>query len=201
MTIHSTVFLWCQNFMIVYPKAPSGVEKEKIKPEDIFELDKAGAVLKKPANEELKLTECSSLFFAAIQLRHAGAVLHSHSINVVLATILAKKMVNNLELEFSELEMIKGIRGFGYHDTFILPVIENTPRESELAATLIQAIERYPRTCAVAVQNHGIFVWGENEKEAKTQAECLDYLCEVMLKKRMYSINWESSLRLTFDIF
>lgn len=171
--------------------APSGVQKEKIRPEEIFILDATtGEVLKQPAGTGLKLTECAPLFQAAYDLRHAGAVIHSHSVNVVLATMLAERIEPGLSsLSFTELEMIKGLEGHGYYDTFVLPVVDNTARECDLTASLRNAIERFDRTCAVAVHNHGIYVWGPTAEKAKTQAECLDYLCEVTFKMKSAGID------------
>lgn len=173
--------------------APSGVEKEKIQPDDIFELDLSGSVVRPPRNEALKLTECAPLFLSAFEMRNAGAVLHSHSSNVVLATMYAERVEGRISvLKFTELEMIKGLEGHGYHDVFELPVVDNTAKECDLTDSLREAIDRYPRTCAVAVRNHGIYVWGPTEVKAKTQAECIDYLCEVLVKMRQNGISRQS---------
>jgi len=172
--------------------APSGVQKEKIQPKDIFILDLEGNILKYPENQALKLTECAPLFFSAYELRDAGAVLHSHSSNVVLLTFLANKKHPNYdfiyEYHFSRLEMLKGIQDHGYLDTFVLPIIENTPKECDLTESLRIAIQEYPKSPAVAVKDHGIYVWGKNEDHAKTQAECIDYICEIEVKKRMMGL-------------
>lgn len=163
--------------------APSGVEKEKIRPEDVFVLDPQGEIIESAANPALKLSECAPLFQSAYDLRDAGAVLHSHSVNVVLATMLAERQSGFIStLEFTQLEMLKGISGHGYYDTFILPVIDNTPRECDLTESLRAAMSEFPKTPAIAVRNHGIYVWGKNEVQAKTQAECIDYICEVKVK-------------------
>jgi len=172
--------------------APSGVQKEKIQPKDIFILDLEGNILKYPENQALKLTECAPLFFSAYELKDAGAVLHSHSSNVVLLTFLANKKHSNYdfiyEYHFTRLEMLKGIQGHDYLDTFVLPIIENTPKECDLTESLRIAIQEYPKSPAVAVKDHGIYVWGKNEDHAKTQAECIDYICEIEVKKRMMGL-------------
>lgn len=169
--------------------APSGVEKEKILPEDCFVLDLSGNVIEKPARETLKLTECAPLFMSAFELRDAGAVLHSHSANVVLMTMLARRLDEEISvLEFTQLEMLKGIQGHGYYDVFELPVVDNTAHECDLTDSLRRAMERFPRSPAVAVRNHGIYVWGSNEVKAKTQAECIDFVCEVYWKMRSAGI-------------
>ncbi len=168
---------------------PSGVEKEKIRPEDIFVLDLEGKVLEPPTNPDLKLTECASLFFSAYRMRAAGAVMHSHSANLVLATMLAERRDGFLsELEFTEFEMIKGLEGHRLYDVFRLPVIDNAAHEYDLTEQLQEAIRRYPHTCAVAVRNHGVYVWGPTASKTKTHAECIHYLCELMLRMRELGI-------------
>lgn len=38
------------------------------------------------------------------------------------------------------MEMIKGIKGHGYHDELVIPIIENTPYEYELTDSLSEAV-------------------------------------------------------------
>ena len=151
--------------------APSGVQKERMTPEQMFALALDGRVLSRPADPSLRPSECSSLFLSAIRLRDAGAVIHSHSIHAMLATLLFDH-----EFEISEIEMIKGIEGMSYHDRLVVPIIENTASECDLASSLEEAIIAYPRTQAVLVRRHGVYVWGRDWAHAKTQAECYDYL-------------------------
>jgi methylthioribulose-1-phosphate dehydratase len=151
--------------------APSGVQKERMSPEQMFTLSLDGTILDRPSDSELRPSECSSLFLAAIRLRGAGAVIHTHSLHAVVASLLFER-----EFVISEIEMIKGIEGMGFHDRLVIPIIENTARESELTASLEEAILAYPKTQAVLVRRHGVYIWGRTWQRAKTQAECYDYL-------------------------
>jgi methylthioribulose-1-phosphate dehydratase len=151
--------------------APSGVQKERMTPEQMFTMSIEGDVIQRPADPTLRPSDCSSLFLAAIRLRNAGAVIHSHSIHAVMATLLFER-----EFVISNLEMIKGIEGMTYHDELVVPIIENTARECDLTASLEEAIVAYPQTQAVLVRRHGVYVWGRDWVQAKTQAECYDYL-------------------------
>ncbi len=164
--------------------APSGVQKERIAPEDLFVLDEAGEILERPARADLKISACTPLFMHAYRLRDAGAVIHSHSVHALLATLIAGDV-----FRATHLEMIKGIRGHGYHDELVVPILENTARECDLADALAEAIEAHPRTQAVLVRRHGVYVWGRDWVEAKTQAECYDYLFEAAVRMRQLGLD------------
>lgn len=164
--------------------APSGVQKERLSPEDLFVLDPNGAVLEEPKNPAFRVSACEPLFFNAFRLRDAGAVLHSHSVNALLATMLFEDT-----FRVTHLEMMKGIRGTGYHDELVVPIIENTAHEADLADSMAEAIERYPSADAVLVRRHGVYVWGRDWVEAKTQAECYDYLFETAVKMRQLGLD------------
>lgn len=92
-------------------------------------------------------------------------------------------------------------------DTLTIPIIENTPDEEDLTDSMAEAMERYPEAGAVLVRRHGVYIWGASRaflfsrpglealaavakaalrstagstwEQAKTQAECFDYLFEV----------------------
>ena len=163
--------------------APSAVQKERMKPEDMFTLAMDGTVLERPSNPDLKPSECASLFLAAIRLRNAGAVIHSHSIHAMLASMLFER-----EFVISEIEMIKGIEGMSYNDTLVVPIIDNTARECDLADSLEAAILAYPDTHAVLVRRHGAYIWGPDWVRAKTHAECYDYLFRAAVEMRRLGI-------------
>ena len=169
--------------------APSGVQKERMTPEQMFTLSIDGTIIARPADPSLRPSECTSLFMAAIRHRRAGAVIHSHSINAMLATLLFER-----EFEISDLEMIKGIEGMSYHDRLVVPIIENTARECDLATSLEQAIVDYPQTQAVLVRRHGVYVWGRDWEQAKTQAECYDYLFRAAVEMRKFTGEPDASL-------
>ena len=164
--------------------APSGVEKERLQPSDIFELNRAGEVQKAAAGR--KLTACAPLFQAAYDHRDAGAVMHSHSLDVVLASMLVPP---GEPLRLTRLEMMKGLEGVGYFDVHEIPVIDNTALEHELKDRVERAILVFPKANAVIVRNHGVYVWGRDSVHAKTQAECVDYLCRAVVRMHAAGID------------
>jgi methylthioribulose-1-phosphate dehydratase len=176
--------------------APSGVQKERMTPDQIFTFSIHGTLLDRPRDPELRPSECTALFMAAIRHRDAGAVIHSHSINAMLASLLFES-----EFVISELEMIKGIEGMSYHDRLVVPIIDNTARECDLAESLEAAIVAYPKTFAVLVRRHGVYVWGRDWVRAKTHAECYDYLFRAAVEMRRLGVSDASLSSRSADAF
>lgn len=175
--------------------APSGVQKELMKPRDIYVLSLAAQEASLKNRTYLrsppcyKPSQCTPLFLAAFTKRGAGCCIHTHSHWAVLVTLLlesapstgngvAGSEQSHRVFEINNIEQIKGFgRGFskqgnlGYHDTLRIPVIENTAHEEDLTEFLEEAMDRYPDTYAVLVRRHGVYVWGDNVHKAKTQCE------------------------------
>ncbi|KAG9230216.1 putative Methylthioribulose-1-phosphate dehydratase [Amylocarpus encephaloides] len=187
--------------------APSGVQKELMKSEDIYVLElskqvdpKKRVYLRSPPS--LKPSQCTPLFIAAFTKRGAGCCIHTHSQWAVLVTLLLENQPANKTLfEINNIEQIKGFgKGYqkqgalGYHDTLRIPVIENTPFEEDLTESLEAAMDMYPDTYAVLVRRHGVYVWGETVHKAKTQAESLDYLFQLAVEMRKLGLPWLSDI-------
>jgi 1,2-dihydroxy-3-keto-5-methylthiopentene dioxygenase len=66
--------------------------------------------------------------------------------------------------------------------------VENTEFEPELTESLKNAIVAYPRSHAVLVRNHGIYIWGPTWEKAKIHAECYEYLFKAVLKMHKYNL-------------
>lgn len=165
--------------------APSGVQKERLRPDDMFVIDLEGDELSVPLSDPtLSKSQCTPLFLLAYKIRGAGAVIHTHSKNAVMATLAFP----GTEFRVTHLEMIKGIRlasenrQMRYDEELVVPIIENTPFEHDLSDSMAQAIELYPDTNAVLVRRHGLYVWGDTWERAKTMTECYDYLFDIAVQ-------------------
>ena len=162
--------------------APSGVQKERINHEEIFIINRNGKIIYNP-NKNLRISECTPIFLEIYNKKNANAVIHSHSINALLVTDLYEYY-----FQCKNLEMQKGIEGYNLFDQLKVPIIKNTPKESELTDYISKAIEENERTKAVLVKGHGIYVWGNSWEEAKKHTECYDYLFEVAIERKKLGV-------------
>ncbi|KAI4171469.1 MAG: hypothetical protein LQ343_004207 [Gyalolechia ehrenbergii] len=190
--------------------APSGVQKELLKPTDIFVMDHTSQTyLRKP--QVLKPSACTPLFLAAFN-RGAGCCIHTHSQWAVLVTLLVERdnlssssssgsgrNITDTCFEIEKIEQIKGIpkgRGkegmLGFFDRLRIPIIPNTAHEEDLTQNLEAAMDRYSDAYAVLVLRHGVYVWGDNVEKAKTQAESLDYIFRLAVEMRRLGVPWIS---------
>jgi len=132
--------------------------------------------------------------YKSISCKIIGAVLHSHAMCCNIVTSLFE---GYNEFKISHQEMIKGIEGYGYFDTLIIPIIENTAWEHELADSLGEAIAKYPKACAVLVRRHGMYVWGSTWEQAKRHGECLHYLFEIAIKMHNLGLDFNAPPRVS----
>ncbi|KAL8945906.1 MAG: hypothetical protein Q9222_007623 [Ikaeria aurantiellina] len=182
--------------------APSGVQKELMKPTDIFVMEHATRnYLRKPP--VLKPSACTPLFLAAFD-RGAGSCIHTHSQWAVLVTLVVERdtlargnSAGEACFEIERIEQIKGIpKGrnkegmLGYYDRLSIPIIENTAHEEDLTQSLEAAMEEHPDTYAVLVRRHGVYVWGDSMQKAKTQAESLDYIFRLAIEMKRLDLPW-----------
>ncbi|KAK5713520.1 Methylthioribulose-1-phosphate dehydratase [Elasticomyces elasticus] len=195
--------------------APSGVQKEMMQPEDMFVMDyQTKQYIRKPP--AYKPSACTPLFLAAYTHRGAGCCIHTHSQWAVLVTLICESLPNPAErnvFAIKEIEQIKGIsRGssnpsstsstsevaeggrkvgnLGYFDTLQIPIIENTAHEEDLEERMAEAMREWPECAAVLVRRHGVYVWGRDVGQAKTQAESLDYLFQLGVRMHGMGLKW-----------
>jgi len=123
--------------------APSGVQKERMKPQDIFVLLlSTREVLRAPP--VYQPSACTPLFYNSYTIRNAGACIHTHSQNAVMATLIYP----GEEFAITHQEMIKGIRrgstkeNLRYDNMCVVPIVDNTPEEEDLTDRMAKAMEK-----------------------------------------------------------
>ena len=172
--------------------APSGIQKEDMIGNDIFELDMDRNVIVAPKTVGLRQSACTPLWYVVYKHRPtATCVIHTHSMNAVQATLLDPTEQSTF-VRITHLEMLKGVGHHGYDDFLDIPIIDNRPTEDLLASQLEDAIQKYPKCNAVLVRRHGIYCWGDTWEQAKTQCESFDYLFDCIIKMKLLNINYSA---------
>jgi methylthioribulose-1-phosphate dehydratase len=166
--------------------APTGVHKELVQPDELFTVDPAdGHVVRRPDRDDLRPSECNTIFCLTHRSRGAWSVVHSHALSAVLAGDLAADDGAD-HLAIRDLEMLKGIPGVTNTDIHLVPVVRNTPREPELVGALeeVFADPRFASARAVIVRDHGAYIWGDDVMDAKRHTEVYHFLFEATVARR-----------------
>lgn len=154
---------------------PSGVSKNKLESKDLFIIDcRNDTNIYAPNN--LKLSDSYKIF--KVLLKNDGVVIHSHSFESVISALNNDQNV----ICINNYEIIKGV--YGHHESIEIPIIENKSTESELVPDILLALTKYPKTFAIIVKNHGIYIWGNTIEQAQIHAECYHYLLKLFNYER-----------------
>jgi methylthioribulose-1-phosphate dehydratase len=152
----------------------SGASKGALTPDQILQIDGMGKVLRgngRPSDE-------TQLHLGAVQVRQAGAVLHTHS---VWSTLLSEAFAPQGRLLIEGFEMLKGLAGVSTHEhSESVPIIENSQDMKSLSRRFEEALVNYPDAHAVLLRRHGLYTWGRNLDEARRHVEILEFLLEVI---------------------
>ena len=174
------------NFSAVVSRQPlrlaitiSGVDKGLLSPSQIVEIDGSARVVAGAGTPSAE----ASLHLAIVRSRGAGAVLHTHSIWSTILSDAASDAAGGLAIE--GYEMLKGLDGVQTHDhREWLPILENTQDWPKAAPAVEGTLRRHPEAHGFLIKRHGLYTWGRDLAEAKRQVEILEFLFEVMGRKR-----------------
>jgi methylthioribulose-1-phosphate dehydratase len=162
---------------------PSGVDKGALSVKQIVEIDGHGQVVAgsgRPSDE-------ASLHLAIVRARGAGAVLHTHSI---WSTILSDTASED-GLAIEGYEMLKGLDGVGTHQhREWLPILPNTQDWATAVPQVEAVLAQQPKAHGFLIRRHGLYTWGRDLAEAKRHVEILEFLFEVMQRKR--GVTWQA---------
>ena len=176
------------NFSAVVSRDPlrlaitaSGVDKGTLTAGDIVEIDQHGRVVAGTGRPSAE----ASLHLAIARARGAGAVLHTHSI---WSTILSD--ADNDGLAIGGYEMLKGLDGVASHEhSEWLPILENTQDWAAAAPQVRRILSEHPNSHGFLIRRHGLYTWGRDLAAARRQVEVLEFLFEVMGRKR--GMTWQ----------
>jgi len=175
------------NFSAVIEREPlriaitaSSLDKSRLSPADILEIDADGALLKpaqgKPSAETL-------LHVAIIRAAGAGAVLHTHS---VWSTILSDYHIGAGGFFIDGYEMLKGLEGIKTHDhREWIPIVENSQDMKALASEVRGMLDEFRNIHGFLIRRHGLYTWGKDLDEAARHVEILEFLLESVGRRQM----------------
>jgi methylthioribulose-1-phosphate dehydratase len=155
----------------------SGVNKGTLSAGEIVEIDQQGKVVAGSGRPSAE----ASLHLAIARGRGAGAVLHTHSI---WSTILSDAATED-GLALEGYEMLKGLDGVGTHEhREWLPILDNTQDWAAAVPEVEAILTEHPQAHGFLIRRHGLYTWGRDLAEARRHVEILEFLFEVMGRKR-----------------
>ena len=155
----------------------SGVDKGTLSVGEIVEIDEQGNVVAGSGRPSAE----ASLHLAIARARGAGAVLHTHSI---WSTILSDAATED-GLAIEGYEMLKGLEGVGTHEhREWLPILDNTQDWAAAVPQVEAMLTEQPNAHGFLIRRHGLYTWGRDLAEARRHVEILEFLFEVMGRKR-----------------
>ena len=160
----------------------SGVDKATLSAAQIVEIDERGRVVAGAGRPSAE----ASLHLAIARARGAGAILHTHSI---WSTILSDAAPST-GLVIEGFEMLKGLDGVATHEhRECLPVLDNTQDWAGAVPRIESMLGTNPDVHGFLIRGHGLYTWGRLLADAKRQLEVLEFLFEVMGRKR--GMTWQ----------
>jgi methylthioribulose-1-phosphate dehydratase len=168
------------NFSAVIATAPlrlaitrSGVHKGALVPDDILEIGDQGTVVGGGPGGPSAETQ---LHLEIVAARHAGAVMHTHSI---WATFLSDRAARDGGIAIDGYEMLKGLDGVRTHEhREWIPVIDNDQDIPRLAGVVRGVLDQHPACHGFLLRRHGLYTWGTTLADAVRHVEILEFLLE-----------------------
>ncbi len=163
----------------------SGKHKGELNPEDILLIDYEGNPVNggKPSAETLLHTTIYKLF------PEVGAVVHTHSPNATVISILLKDKV-----ELEDYELLKAFPDIHTHEAKItIPIFPNDQNIKRLSKKVEEHFKDCQEAYGFLIRGHGLYTWGKTMKEALIHTEALEFLfeCEIKLLGLNVRINKE----------
>jgi methylthioribulose-1-phosphate dehydratase len=177
------------NFSAVVSRDPlrlaittSGVDKGTLTAGEIAEIDEQGKVVAGSGRPSAE----SSIHVAIARARGAAAVLHTHSI---WSTILSDAATQD-GLAIEGYEMLKGLGGVATHEhREWLPILDNTQDWAAAVPKVEAMLIEQPTAHGFLIRRHGLYTWGRDLAEARRHMEILEFLFEVIARKR--GMTWQ----------
>jgi methylthioribulose-1-phosphate dehydratase len=152
----------------------SGLDKGELTAEAVAVVDAAGRPVPVDGLAARKPSDEAGLHARVAATTGAGAVVHVHALSGVVA---AHRWPGGVRLR--DLEMLKALDRQAHDDEVLVPVLANSQDMAELGDRFDAGHD--PRTPAVIVANHGLYVWGRDLVQARHRTECVEWLLSFAL--------------------
>jgi methylthioribulose-1-phosphate dehydratase len=157
----------------------SARDKRTLRPAHVVTVDAQGRVVGQVAGQrDGRPSAETRLHLAIVSSRHAGAVLHTHS---VWSTMLSNLHASSGGLSIDGYEMLKGLHGVSSHEhREWIPILENDQDMRRLAGGVEEVLERHGNAHALLLRRHGLYTWGATLADAERHVEILEFLFETI---------------------
>lgn len=153
---------------------PSGLDKGKLTPDDLLQIDMEGAVLGGKGRPSAETSLHAVIYQERVEAR---AILHVHT---VWNTLLSGKFEPQGFVPLRGYELLKGLSGVQTHEhEERVPIIPNTQEYAHLTEKLKGVLHDNAGAHGVLLSRHGLYTWGETVAEARRHLEALEFLFEV----------------------
>lgn len=168
----------------------SGLDKGELTREGLLDMTIEGHFIAGSGNPTTARPSAESLLHRIIyrERPNAGAILHTHS---VWSTILSDETLpygaDAGELVITGYELLKAFSGIGTHEhEERIPILRNTQDYVALSEQLHQTLQ-LSSAHGVLLSAHGLYTWGESVAVARRHLEALEFLFEVLVRRRSLS--------------
>jgi methylthioribulose-1-phosphate dehydratase len=180
------------NFSVVLKREPlrlaitaSGAAKGVLTAAQVLEIDAAG---RSARSTKSRPSAEARLHVEIVNVRGAGAVLHTHS---MWSTLLSDRHAGAGGLAIEGYEMLKGLEGVTTHEhSEWIPVLDNDQDLTRLAGSVRETLQRHPASHAFLLRRHGMYTWGETLSQAVRHVEIVEFLLEAVA--RTEEVAWRS---------
>ena len=157
----------------------SGLDKGRMTPADLLELDLEGKVLSGTASGGIAKPSAETALHVVIyrDRPEANAILHVHT---VWNTLIGARCVGEGQVRITGYELLKAMDGVDTHEhREVVPVLANSQEYSVLSTQLEECLGSNPSAHGVLLSGHGLYTWGKSVEDAKRHLEALEFLFEV----------------------
>lgn len=147
----------------------SGLDKGELAPTDVAVVDATGEPVPVAGVTPQRPSAEAGLHARVAAVAGAGAVVHVHALNAVVA---GHRWPEGVRLR--DIETLKGIGREAHDDEVVIPVIPNSQDMAELGDRFEEVYD--PRTPTFIVAAHGLYAWGRDLVHARHVTECVEWL-------------------------